>query len=274
MRLLLAIAACAVPALAWAAEPVPAELPNGDLKLKAVLYKPDGDGPFPVVIGLHGCDGLFNNRHVPTSRQRDWAQRLNAAGFAVLYPDSFGSRGLSGSQCTSRGRAARPEIERVADIQAARAWLIEQPWTARDRISLLGWSNGGIAVLWAVRPRLAPKDGKPDFRSAAAFYPGCRRLLNAAWSTRVPTLLLLGGADDQSRPSECQQMVAGAKGRSARAAVHVYPGAFHDFDHPSRKVQVRSGYAFSNDGSGRVHTGSNPAARADALRRVPEWLKR
>jgi dienelactone hydrolase len=37
---------------------------------------------------------------------------------------------------------------------------------------------------------------------------------------------------------------------------------------------VRSGYAFSSDGSGRIHTGSNPAARADALRRVPQWLAR
>ena len=69
-------------------------------------------------------------------------------------------------------------------------------------------------------------------------------------------------------------MVAGAKGRSARVVIHVYPGAYHDFDHPNRRLQVRTGYAFSADGSGRVHTGTHPAARADALKRVPEWLKR
>ena len=86
--------------------------------------------------------------------------------------------------------------------------------------------------------------------------------------------LLLAGADDHNRPSECQQMAAGAKGRSARVAVHVYPGAPHDFDHPSRRYQIRNGYAFSVDGWGRVHTGSHPAARADALRRLPDWLKR
>jgi len=54
----------------------------------------------------------------------------------------------------------------------------------------------------------------------------------------------------------------------------VYPGAYHDFDHPNRAVQVRTGYAFSTDASGRVHTGTNPQARADALKRVPEWLAR
>ena len=66
---------------------------------------------------------------------------------------------------------------------------------------------------------------------------------------------------------------SGTKGRSARVVIHVYPGAHHDFDHPSRRVQPRTGYAFSADGSGRVHTGTNPSARVDALRRVPEWLK-
>ena len=274
MRLLLALAACTIPALTWAAEPVPVEIPNGDAKLRALLYKPDGNGPFAVVIGLHGCEGLLNAQAAPSARYRDWAQRLNTAGFAVLLPDSYASRGIAGSQCTVRSSPVRPDRERVGDVQAARGWLHEQAWVAGDRIALLGWSNGGIAALWAVRPRLAPKDGKADFRSAAALYPGCRRLLNAAWSTRVPTLVLVGAADDQIRPADCQQMVAGAKGRSARAVIHVYQGAYHDFDHPSRRVQARSGYAFSADSSGRVHTGTNPSARADALRRVPEWLKR
>ena len=274
MRVLLAFAACTIPALAWAADPAPVEIASGETKLRAMLYKPDGQGPFPAVVGLHRCEGLLNASGAPSARYRDWAQHLTAAGFAVVFPDSYSSRGLTGSQCTVRSRAVRSERDRVGDVQAVRAWLHGQPWVTGDRIALLGWSNGGITALWAVRPRLAPKDGKADFRSAAALYPGCRRLLNSAWSTRVPTLVLVGGADDHNRPAECQQMVAGAKGRSARAVIRVYPGAHHDFDHPSRRLQLRSGYAFSADGSGRVHTGTNPSARADVLKRVPEWLKR
>jgi dienelactone hydrolase len=274
MRLSLAFIACIAPAWAWAADPVAVEIPLGEIKLRAVLYQPAGSGPFPTVLGLHGCEGLINARGIPSARYRDWAQRLNAAGFAVIFPDSYRSRGLAGSQCTVRSRAVRSALERVVDVQAARTWLLEQPWVARERITLVGWSNGGITALWAIRPLIAPKDSKPDFRSAAAFYPGCRRLLNAAWSARVPTLLLLAGADDHNRPSECQQMATGARGRSARVRVHVYPGAPHDFDHPSRRLQARTGYAFSVDGSGRVHTGSHPSARADALRRLPDWLKR
>jgi dienelactone hydrolase len=274
IALLIAAAATAPAGAATAPVPESVEIPVGEIRLRAMLYKPEGNGPFPVVVGLHGCGGLVNSAGALQSRYRDWGQRLAAGGFAVLYLDSYGSRGLS-NQCTVGGssRAIRSARERVADANAAKLWLQNQSWAVGDRISLLGWSNGGIATLATVRPR-APKVEGADFRSAVALYPGCRQLREAAWSARVPTLILIGRADDQAPATACEQMVAGARGRSAHVAIRVYPGAYHDFDHPSRPVQVRSGYGFSVDGSGRIHTGTNPAARADALKRVPEWLKR
>lgn len=258
----------------WAAAPgETVDIGQGGSTLKATLFRPDGQGPFPAVIGLHGCDGLFNPSGKLSSRYRDWAERLNKAGYVVLYPDSYSSRGL-GPQCRTRPAPVRTDRERVADAVAARGWLQSQAFVRPDRVSLIGWSNGGISVLWAVRPRAGLADGKPDFRAAVAFYPGCRRLDTTAWSARVRTLILIGSADDQASARGCEQMVAGARGRSARAAIVIYPGAYHDFDHPNRLVQVRTGYAFSVDGSGRVHTGTNPTARADALKRVPQWLAR
>jgi len=240
--------------------------------LKAVLFRPDGNGPFPAVVGLHNCTGLHNRNGAIGARYRDWGQRLSKLGFVVLLPDSNGSRRL-GNQCGIRARSLRVDRERVADADAARVWLQAQPWIEADRVSLMGWSSGAITSLWAVRARPQPeaKDAQ-DFRSAVAFYPGCRRLTNVAWSARVPTLILIGRADDQASAVVCQKMVAGARGRSARVEIHVYPGAPHDFDHPNRPLQVRTGLAYSVDGSGRVHSGTNSAARADALKRVPEWL--
>jgi dienelactone hydrolase len=255
-----------------AGNPENIEIPSGPGRLKAVLFRPEGNGPFPAVVGLHNCTGLANRRGVMGARYADWGQRLSSDGFVVLLPDSNASRGL-GSQCSVRSRSIRVDRELVADANAARVWLQAQPWVARERVSLLGWSSGGIAALWAVRARARAGDG-PDFRSAVAFYPGCRRLGNAAWSARVPTLILIGRADEMTSAAACQQMVAGARGRSARIELRVYPGAHHDFDHPSRPLQVRTGLAFSVDGSGHGHTGTDPAARADALRRVPAWFAR
>jgi dienelactone hydrolase len=240
--------------------------------LKALLFRPDGAGPFPAVVALHNCTGLINRSGKLGARYRDWGERLAKAGFVVLMPDSNASRGL-GSQCNVRS-AIRPDRERVADANGARVWLQEQKYVAADRVALLGWSSGAVAALWTVRVRAqAVTDEGPDFRSAVVFYPGCRRLSNAAWSARVPTLILIGRLDEQASAAACQQMVAGAKGRSAKVAIHVYPSAHHDFDHPSRQLQVRTGLPFTADNSGRAHSGTNPAARADAIRRVPEWFK-
>jgi dienelactone hydrolase len=258
--------------VAFAAVPETVELREGDLTLKGVLLRPEGNGPFPAVVAMHNCAGLMNTLGTMRTRYRDWAQQLVKMGFIVLFPDSYGARGL-GSQCGDRNQAIRSDHERVADAAAARRWLQQRADVKADRISLLGWSNGGTSVLWTVRPR-GKHEERGDFRSAVAFYPACRRLDSTAWSARVPTLILIGALDDWSSAPECERMVAGAKGRSARASIVVYPGAFHDFDHPSRPLQVRSGFALSADGSGRIHTGTNATARADAQKRVSQWLER
>lgn len=256
---------------AYASEQV--EIKQGDITLRGVLFRPDGPGPFPAVVALHGCGGLADRRGPITSRFQEWGDRLAAAGFAVLFPDSYTSRGLR-SQCRVRERKLWASRERVDDANAARAWLQSQPWVTADRVSLLGWSNGATTTLWAVRPSTAKEQGTRDFRSAVAFYPGCNRLDRSAWSARIPTLILIGAADDWTPARPCEQMVARAHGRSALATIVTYPRAYHDFDRSNYRVRERTGLAYTADGSGRAHLGTNNAARADAIKRVPEWISR
>jgi dienelactone hydrolase len=272
-RFLVAFAGLAWCTAAAAATPEHVDIPSGDVTLHATLYRPDGDGPFPAVVALHGCGGLIRRPALQSQLYGEWANLLVAKGFVVLFPDSFGSRGL-GSQCRETKRKIHASHERVADANAARHWLQAQSYVRADRISLMGWSNGGSTALWAVRPTAAPHDGSADFRSAIAFYPSCRRLRVTAWSARVPTLILAGGADDWTSATVCQQMVAGARGRSARAEIVVYPGAYHEFDRANTPVRIRTGLANTADPTGRVHGGTNPAARSDALKRVPAWLEK
>lgn len=263
------LAMVAAVARAGAAEPV--EIPQGEVTLHGVLFRPEGAGPFPGVVALHGCESLIRRSGKLAPIFDAWGQRLAAAGLAVVFPDSFGSRGLR-TQCRVRERKVRSERERVADANATRRWLETQPWAIKDRVSLLGWANGAVASLWAVRPRTLPRDGTPDFRSAVALYPGCRRLTEAAWSARIPTLVLIGRADDWTAAATCEQMIAGAHGRSALASLVVYPGAYHEFDRPDYPIRELSGLANTADGSGKAHVGTNAVARADAMMRVLEWL--
>jgi dienelactone hydrolase len=281
MRLLAAIAALllAGAAMAASAGPTPAsaplqvEIPSGKLTLRAELYKPAGDGPFPTVIALHGCGGLAGRAEPVLPRYRDWAEQLVKNGRAVLLPDSFGSRGL-GPQCRVREHRLSARRERVGDILAARQWLIQQPWARRDRISLIGWANGASALLWAVRPQLFSRNTEPDFRSAIAFYPDCRLSAGLGWSARVPTLLLIGAKDDVSSPPACRQMVEGARGRSALTRMVVYPGAYHDFDRPNLPLHAVAASAEDAAVPERGHLGTDPDARQDAQKLVAEWLSR
>jgi dienelactone hydrolase len=267
----LAVVSTAAAGRAAAAEQV--DIPQSDTTLHGILFRPEGAGPFPGVVALHGCESLIDRSGKVAPQFAAWGERLAAAGLAVVFPDSFGSRGLR-TQCRVSERKVRSEHERVADANAARRWLQSQSWIIKDRISVLGWANGGRASLWAVRPHALPHDGAPDFRSAVALYPGCRRLGDLAWSARIPTLILIGRADDWTAPVPCEQMVAGARGRSALASLVVYPGAYHEFDRPDYPLRELTGLAYTADGSGRAHVGTNAAARTDALTRVPEWLAR
>ncbi len=264
-KFLLILAGAAWCATAFAA-PEAIDIPGDGVTLHGTLYKPDGDGPFPAVVALHDCSGLTHRPAAEAQLYSEWASLLVTKGFIVLFPDSFGSRGL-GSQCRETERKVHARRERVADANAARRWLQSQSYVKGDHISLLGWSNGGSAALWTVRPTTKPKDDGADFRSAVALYPSCRRLRETAWSARVPTLILTGSADDLSPASVCQQMVAGARGRTARAEIVVYPGALHEFDRANTPVRPRGGAA------GVAH-GANGSARNDALKRVAEWLAR
>ena len=252
--------------------PVQVEIPSGTAILHAQLYKPDGDGPFPVVIALHGCSGLAGPSEPVQPRYRDWAEQLLKTGHAVLLPDSYGSREL-GPQCRAHERRVLARRERVADIMASRQWLLQQPWAERDRISLLGWANGASAMLWAVRPQPPSRKVEPDFRSAIAFYPDCRLSSGLGWSARVPTLLLIGAKDDVSSPPACRQMVEGAHGRSALARIVVYPEAYHDFDRANFPLHAIGATADATLPE-RGHVGTDAEARADSQRRVGEWLAR
>jgi dienelactone hydrolase len=252
--------------------PLQVEIPYSNGTLRAQLYKPDGDGPFPTVIALHGCGGLGGHSEPVQSRYRDWAEQLVKDGQAVLLPDSYGSREL-GPQCRVKERTVRGRRERVEDVAAARKWLLQQSWVARDRISLMGWAGGASALLWAVRPQSLTRDIAPDFRSAVAFYPDCRVSAGLGWSARVPTLILIGAKDDVASAPACRQMIDGARGRSALTRFVVYPGAYHDFDRanlPLHAVSEKPDPATPEHG----HLGGDAGARADSEKLVTEWLAR
>src|SRR5664279_5371739 len=68
------------------------ETPSGPPdSIEAYLSKPDGSGPFPAIVYLHGCGGLSER-----TRHRI-AELMTAWGYVSLAVDSFATRGIKHS---------------------------------------------------------------------------------------------------------------------------------------------------------------------------------
>lgn len=220
--------------------------------LSGLLAKPEGPGPFPAVVAMHGCSGLWTGSGRLNAREADWTQRLVAAGYAVLLPDSFRPRGLT-ALCNDRERSLTPRM-RAQDALGAADFLAAQPFGARGRTSLLGWSNGGSTVL-----HVAGSAASAAFHRIIAFYPGCRVILKAGWRAQVPTTILHGLADDWTPAAPCAELAAAGGARFIG-----YPGAFHNFDHPNLPLRERKA-AYSQRPDGLVTIGTDAGARQQAM---------
>jgi dienelactone hydrolase len=218
----------------------------------------------PAVVAMHGCGGLLRKNGRLGARELDWAGRLSAAGYHVLLLDSFTAHGRS-EICTLK-LSDRPITarDRAEDGAAAIRWLAAQEFVNPSRLALLGWSNGGTAVLYAAGTGVSL--GGPEIRAAISFYPGCRVVdRGARWQPRVPVTILIGSDDDWTPPAPCRELA----GRGGVRLVE-YPGAVHGFDAPASKRRTRTDVGSTR--SGRAEVGTDPAARAAAIDEVLRTL--
>jgi dienelactone hydrolase len=263
-------AALAVAAPIARAERVTIPAPDGVALVGHWMPRPGG-GIGPAVVALHGCGGLFDRTGAAfDQRYAGYAERLHQAGFHVLLPDSFGSRG-SGPICTVPNGERRITVEtRRGDALAAVDWLASRPEVDSRRIVMLGWSHGATTTLSAMNA--ARPSHARAIAAAVVFYPGCSALLKEPFELRAPMLMLLGEKDDWTPPQPCVRLVDRLRQAQPPAEVelHVYADSHHGFD-SSRPVRFRANVPNGASREG-VHSGGNPAAYAAALRELDAFL--
>ncbi|MGQ0752802.1 MAG: dienelactone hydrolase family protein [Betaproteobacteria bacterium] len=245
---------------------------NGEaVSLSALQFRPKGAGPFPALVLLHGCSGMYTPSGYVTNSYRRWAELLVEDGYVALLVDSFNPRGHR-TICELQKRPILESRERVEDAYAAARWLNEQPYVANGRIGVIGWSNGGTGTLYSMRPASRVE---PGFRAAVAFYPGCRTLSRAKTPYRpyAPVLILTGEADDWTPAEPCRQLTAIAQKEAAPVEIVTYPGAHHSFDRVGLPVRYRPNVRNLNkpDRLGAT-VGEHPQAREDSIRRTKEFF--
>ncbi len=214
-----------------------------DADLTAELWLPEGEGPFPAVVLLHGCSGLSERVAAGLAAH---AAVLVEAGFAALVVDSFGPRGLAdGRVCRDLNLLAQARWYRVSDAFAAKAFLAERPEVDGAAVFLIGQSNGGSVAVLAAKPRGVAQQGggQEPFAGVVAYYPWCG-VVGSDLDFASPLLLLLGGADDWVPAADCAEKAA--RDPADRLEAVVYPGAHHSFDLDT-PVQPYAGHTVGGD---------------------------
>jgi dienelactone hydrolase len=241
--------------------------------IRGLVFQPDGAGPFAAVIGVHGCNGLFEGASQPVEHYVFWARQLRNAGYLVLLIDSLGSRGIRSLCGASAAGAPRADREMVGDARGARGYLAQRTDVRASAIALLGWSMGANTVLWTIDGRAA-RERAARFGAAVVFYPGgCDEVLrDSGWRPSSPLLLQLGAADNYTPAQPCVRLASRVRARgSDEIEVDLYDGAYHLFDHPSMPTHPFTSILFRDGSSPMI--GSDPAARARASERVNTYLR-
>jgi len=224
--------------------------------IQGYLAKPEGAGPFPAVIGLHGCGGMSD------TTKRKLADELVGWGYVVLLVDSFARRGVEHA-CT--GGYSDIAGMRRSDAYGALAFLARQTFVDPQRVAAVGFSQGGWVALFVAEansfePFVGPSNLR--FRAVVALYPICKWAMGRLV---IPTLILIGALDDWTPAADCSEKIDAWRTDGVPLEQVVYPGVHHSFYYPEFQP-------------GRKIFGHwleyNEEAAADATRRMREFLKR
>lgn len=123
--------------------------------IEVTIYRPAGNGPFPVAVVSHGSPRVAAQRRA-NGRQKMVAQseRLVAMGYAVVIPTRRGYGASEGEFAEGFGSCSNPDyygsgLETAQDIRAAADAIRNEPWADARRIVLVGQSAGGLGSVAA-----------------------------------------------------------------------------------------------------------------------------
>ncbi len=263
---------CLSPWPAAGVEVVTIPTADGKLQLPGYWFAAAVTEPRPAVILLHGCGGLLDDKGRLSRNRFRIAEYFNVEKIHMLAVDSFTPRGERSICETPTSRRSIQHEDRRADVFAAMQWLAGRPSVDKSRIAVLGYSNGGGAVLSVLDRTDKAVQAQPiQPKAAVAFYPPCTRYMQM-WNYELsaPLLLMIGALDDWTPPHDCVDLQAKVRRAQPTAVFEliVYPESHHGFDGLG-PITIRTGLPTR---SGWATLGGNPEARDHALRRMFDFL--
>ncbi len=229
-------------------------------EIPAWLYRPRGEGPFPVVLSIHGGPEAQER---PTYAYSGLYQYLVDRGIGVLAPNIRGSTGY--------GKSYQRLIHRdfggddLKDFEAAARFLRGLDWVDGGRLGVFGGSYGGFATLscvsrlpeyWAAAVDLVGPSNLVTF--AKAVPPTWRRTM-AAWvgdpeteaafllerspisyvdRIQAPLFVIQGANDPRVVRGESDQIVERLRERGVPVRYDVYEDEGHGFTKRANELKA------------------------------------
>ena len=233
---------------------------HDDRRIPGWLYRPAGDGPFPVVLAIHGG---------PEAQERavygysGLYQFLLANGIGVLAPNVRGSTGY--------GATYQRLIERdwggaeLGDFEHAARYLQSLDWVDAKRLAVFGGSFGGFATLsclsrlpdlWAAGVSIV---GPSNLVTLTRSVPPTWRPLMAKWlgdpdtdfdflmerspityadAITAPLMVIQGANDPRVVKAESDQIVESLRARGVEVRYDVYDDEGHGFTKRENEVKA------------------------------------
>ncbi|HEY5889058.1 MAG TPA: dienelactone hydrolase family protein [Acidimicrobiales bacterium] len=201
------------------------------------IVRPDGDGPFPVVVYFHHGPGLDDG-------SKESMARIAEAGYYVISHDRYHRE--QSWLVVERGKTDDKTMERfweilmgttdemvATDLDAVLAYLDGDPAAREAPMGAIGFCIGGRSVLRTIA------DHPDTFRAGVGFHPSYTVTddddsPHLAVPAYTGSIYLGYGADDTMQSPESQQALIDMVEAHPNGEVEIHDGANHGYSVPGR----------------------------------------
>jgi carboxymethylenebutenolidase len=199
---------------------------SGDETVQALIYIPEGKGPFPGILVIHEYWGL-----------NDWvkeqASRLSDLGYVVLAVDLYRGKVATTPDEAHEIMRGVPDDRAARDLHAAFEFLKSQSNVKKDRIASIGWCmGGGYSFNVALE--------EPTLTADVVNYGHLATEPESLKKINASILGIFGGQDRGIPVEDVKKFEQTMKQLGKKVEIVIYPNAGHAFENPNNKTGYRA----------------------------------
>jgi dienelactone hydrolase len=208
---------------------------NHQARLETTVFKPNGSGPFPLIIINHGKDAGR-----PSKQARDRFYHMATAfvkrGYAVMVPMRQGFAASTGRYVDHGCDMRANGYTQADDVRDTLAFAQSQPWIDAEHVVIAGQSYGGLATMALGTEDLPGVRGLINFAGGLRDDSnGCdwRGALETAFAdygakNRIPSLWMYGENDSLFGPDLAERLHTAFESAGGKAKLVEFPAFKRD----------------------------------------------